>query len=196
VLRSYTSFDDPELNGVLHRSRFAGVLCGPRRFWLAPGAEPEAPRAEALRALAATGLDEPAPAFVEAGAAARRAPRLAPGTFGEVAVLRFRPEEIVLEVDVPGGGPALLTGVERWTPAWSVTVDGREARPLRTNLFFRGVEVAPGVHRVVWRYAPAWWWPLVALSAATLAACLAGAAWLGWRARRRDLHVPVSARPG
>jgi hypothetical protein len=196
VLRSYTSFDDPELNGVLHRSRFAGVLCGPRRFWLAPGTEPEAPRAEALRALAATGPDEPAPAFVEAGAAVRAAPRLAPGTFGEVAVLRYRPEEIVLDVAVPAGGPALLTGVERWTPAWSVAVDGRAARPLRTNLFFRGVEVPPGVHRVVWRYAPAWWWPLVALSAATLAACLAGAAWLGWRARRRERGGPQAGPPG
>ncbi|MCM2333803.1 MAG: YfhO family protein, partial [Anaeromyxobacteraceae bacterium] len=85
---------------------------------------------------------------------------------------------------------------ERLTPGWSVTVDGRPAPVVRTNLHFRGVEVGPGVHRVEWRYAPAFWWPLVALSAVTLLACAAGGAWLAIRGSRRPSDPPPPSAAG
>lgn len=185
VVRSYTSYRDEGLNGVLHESRFVEVLAGPQRFWLSPSTEVVPAPDLALRILAAAGAGDPLPAFVEAGAPARPGPRLVPGGFGGVRVEAYLPEEIRLEVDVPGDAPALLVSTERFTPAWEVEVDGKPARAVRTNLYFRGVEVAPGVHRVAWRYRPAFWWPLVGLSAATLLACAAGAAWLARRERRR-----------
>ncbi len=191
VLRSYTSYRDAEVNGLLHVSRFAEVLCGSRRFWLSPATEPDTPRAAALAALAEAGGDGPVPVFVADGAALRPGPRLAPGAFGHAVVRTFQPERIVLDVVVPGAAPALLASTERYTPAWTVAVDGRPAAAVRTNLHFRGVEVGPGVHRVEWRYAPAFWWPLVALSAATLLACAAGAAWLALRGRARPGAPPA-----
>lgn len=196
VLWSYTSFRDEEVNGVLHASRFAEVLCGPHRFWLSPFTEPDTPRAAALAALAEAGGDGPVPVFVAAGAARRPGPRLAPGAFGLVRVRSYLPERIVLDAVVPGDAPALLASTERLTPGWSVTVDGRPAPVIRTNLHFRGVEVGPGVHRVEWRYAPAFWWPLVALSAVTLLACAAGAAWLAIRGSRRPSDPPPPSAAG
>jgi hypothetical protein len=110
--------------------------------------------------------------------------RVAPGAWGAVEVEVYRPEEVVLRAEVPPPG-GLLVSTERWTPAWKVWVDGRPDAPLRTNLFFRGVLVGPGPHRVVWRYEPDLWWPLVGLSAATLALAGGAGVFLAVRARRR-----------
>ncbi len=180
VLGSYTSFTHPDLS-ALAQSRFVGTLCGPVRFWLVPGGEPSPGREAALAELVRTGPTDPVPVFVDGGGSA--APRVVPATYGDVAVETYRPEEVVLRVNVPPAG-GLLTSVERYTPGWKVSVDGRPAAALRTNLLFRGVLLEPGSHRVVWRYEPAGWWPLVAVSAATLALAVLGAAALAVRSRR------------
>jgi hypothetical protein len=186
VLVNYTSFLDPDVNDVLYRSRFAGVLCGPRRFWLAPGAEPIASRPDALRALASIGPDEPTPSFVAPADAEHLGPRLIPGSFGSVEVLAYRPESISLRVVNPGATPALLTSVERHTPGWIAHVDGAARQLVRSNLFFRAVWVPPGTHTVALTYRPRLWWPLVTLSSVTLLATFVAAGWLAWRERRRE----------
>jgi len=183
VLRTYTSFAHTELDGNLYRTRFAEVLCGPLRFWLAPGGEVPASRERALAELAAAGAGDPLPVFVEGSTS--RAPRVVPGAYGAVEVEVYRPEEVVLRAVVPAPEGGVLASVERWAPGWKVLVDGRPAAPLRTNLHFRGVFLEPGPHRVVWRYEPELWWPLVGGSVATLALVTLAAAALALRARRR-----------
>ena len=39
-------------------------------------------------------------------------------------------------------------------PGWIAEIDGKPAPVLRADVLFRGVEVPPGHHRVVFRYAP------------------------------------------
>ena len=39
-------------------------------------------------------------------------------------------------------------------PGWIAEIDGKPAPVLRADVLFRGVEVPPGEHRVVFRYAP------------------------------------------
>ncbi len=39
-------------------------------------------------------------------------------------------------------------------PGWIAEVDGRRSPVLRADVLFRGVEVAEGTHRVVFRFAP------------------------------------------
>ena len=39
-------------------------------------------------------------------------------------------------------------------PGWIAEIDGKRAPVLRADVLFRGVEVPPGYHRIVFRYAP------------------------------------------
>ncbi|HEX9402577.1 MAG TPA: hypothetical protein VF912_20950 [Anaeromyxobacter sp.] len=182
LLDSYTTLGHPDLK-TLVAGRFSETLCGPRRFWLAPGGEPFLEREVALVELALSGgRGEPVPVFVEGGGSP--APRVVPGTYGDVAVESYRPEEIVLRVAAPAQG-GLLTSVERYAPGWKVAVDGRPAAAVQTNLLFRGVFLDAGAHRVVWTYDPDLWWPLVAVSVATLSLALLAAGAFALTARRR-----------
>ncbi len=110
--------------------------------------------------------------------------RALPGSYGDVRIDSYAPEEIALTASVPAGG-AILTGTERAAPGWRAWVDGAPVEPVRTNLFFRGLELPSGEHRVLWKYQPRWWWPLVCVSTATQALVVATA--LALRKRRAAL---------
>ena len=59
-----------------------------------------------------------------------------------------------------------LASSEKLTPELRVTIDGKEARPIETNMLFAGVVVPAGKHEVVFtrRIARGWWWsPVVGL---------------------------------
>ncbi|MFN4182463.1 MAG: YfhO family protein, partial [bacterium] len=71
---------------------------------------------------------------------------------GEVKILRLKPEEIVVEVDVPA--PRVLVVVENFYPGWEAWVDGKRERIWMGNGFARTVPVPEGKHRVVMRYVP------------------------------------------
>ena len=48
-----------------------------------------------------------------------------------------------------------VTGLtDLYYPGWRVYVDGHEEEIHRTNAIFRGVELDPGSHRVVYRFEP------------------------------------------
>ena len=59
-----------------------------------------------------------------------------------------------VEVEVESKEPGILILHEAYYPGWQAEVDGQQARILRTNLLFRGVEVTEGRHLVVFRFAP------------------------------------------
>ncbi|HUG20273.1 MAG TPA: YfhO family protein, partial [Planctomycetaceae bacterium] len=62
------------------------------------------------------------------------------------------PERHVLKVEVPESGQLVVT--ELLFPGWQVNVDGEPATPVRVEGMFRGVELSPGEHTVVWQYRP------------------------------------------
>lgn len=83
--------------------------------------------------------------------------------------------------------PARIVLTELAYPGWSVTVDGEPAEPLVVDGMFRGVDVPPGRHEVVWSFRPRWlsWGIFISASTAVLLSGLAHARYWhpGWFAK-------------
>jgi uncharacterized membrane protein YfhO len=71
----------------------------------------------------------------------------------------YEPDEIVFTIAAPRAGLVVLN--EIMFPGWRVTVDGKEATPLRANYLLRAVEVGPGTHTITWHFQPQLWRVLV-----------------------------------
>jgi hypothetical protein len=85
---------------------------------------------------------------------------------------RFSPGEIEMVVEIPGKNGAFLASTERFAPGWKAWVDGVPQKVSKVNLYFRGIPVPAGRHAVTWKYEPALWRPLVAVSLLTLLSVL------------------------
>src|SRR5262249_49817932 len=83
-------------------------------------------------------------AAAPAGAPARRP--------GQVRILRYRNSEVIIEADSPDGGWVVLNDL--WHPWWFADIDGLAAPILRANVLFRALAVAPGRHRLHFRFRP------------------------------------------
>jgi hypothetical protein len=105
------------------------------------------------------------------GAALALAPPAA-GAVEEAVIVVDEPERV--EIDARVASPGLLVLADTFFPGWHVTVDGAPADILRVAHAFRGVAVAPGRHRIVFRYAPrsVWLGGAVSLAAALVIAAL------------------------
>ena len=75
-----------------------------------------------------------------------------PGESGRAQIMSWAPDRV--EIEVESLRPGILVLHEPYYPGWEVEVDGQPARLLRANILFRGVEIAEGMHRVVFRFAP------------------------------------------
>jgi hypothetical protein len=84
----------------------------------------------------------------------------------QVEVTRYRPEEIIVEVETPADGILIIS---EWDyPGWQAEVDGSPSRILRANAGLRALALSAGHHTVTLRYRPV----SVRLGAgASLAAC-------------------------
>jgi hypothetical protein len=71
---------------------------------------------------------------------------------GRVRIVSYRNTEVVLEVESPDGGWAVLN--DPWHPWWVAEIDGRPAELKRANVLFRAVAVPPGRHRVRFSFRP------------------------------------------
>lgn len=98
---------------------------------------------------------------------------------GEVRALAFEPERI--ELEVAARRPAWLVLREAWSADWSATCDGAPVPIARADVLFRAIPVPAGPSRVELRWAPAWRWPALGLSALGWAGVIGAAV----RARRR-----------
>jgi hypothetical protein len=132
---------------------------------------------EAYELLGSTAFDLRRSVILPEGA--EREPR--DGFSSEVRLLWRRTASVGLAAELSHDGVVVL--LDGWYPGWSVSVDGEPAELLRANVLFRGVAVAAGSHRIVFRYAPR----AVSWGAWTTAATLAmlGVGGLT-RLRRRD----------
>jgi len=68
------------------------------------------------------------------------------GNSGTVEFVSYASKEIVLETRADFAAVLLLN--DRFDAQWKVTVDGQPATLLRCNYIMRGVQLAPGAHRV------------------------------------------------
>jgi hypothetical protein len=168
LISGYVTFNMPDFNTKLVKSRFAEILTSKYRFWLVPGVEKKPHDQEALRILSESGRDEPVPVYIENPTRLISPFRVIPGMYGTSIVSYYAPEEIRLAVNVPGSSGGFLASTERYAAGWKAWVDGVPQKVEKINIFFRGLYVPSGQHTVIWKYQPDWWWPLVAVSYLTL----------------------------
>jgi len=71
---------------------------------------------------------------------------------GHAQIVSWRPDR--MEVEVNNKQPGILIVHEAYYPGWVARIDGRPAPILRTNVLFRGVEVAAGRHRITFHFEP------------------------------------------
>jgi hypothetical protein len=81
---------------------------------------------------------------------AKTAARIASNT-ASAEILTLKSKQVVVETRADQAVVLLLT--DYYDSGWSVTVDGQAAKILRCNYLMRGVQLAPGSHRVEFRYA-------------------------------------------
>ncbi|MBN2573137.1 MAG: hypothetical protein JXP73_01105 [Deltaproteobacteria bacterium] len=92
----------------------------------------------------------------------------------ELQLRRRTPEYFTVAVEAKGPHPSFLAINQTWDPNWRVTLDGKQARLLRTDLALSGVIVPPGAHRVEFEYRDSWVSAGLAISAlASMGALLA-----------------------
>jgi hypothetical protein len=102
---------------------------------------------------------------------------------GSVSIVSYAPKHLVLNAEVKA--PAILVSSDHYDPDWKVLVDGRPAALLRCDFLLRGVQLAPGAHRVEFQFEPATGWLGVSVAASAVALLLAGL-----------LAVPAKTAPG
>jgi hypothetical protein len=75
-----------------------------------------------------------------------------------VTLASYAPDE--QHVTTESAAPFFLASSEKLTPELAVTIDGRRARPIETDMLFAGVTVPAGRHDIVYtrRIARGWWW--------------------------------------
>jgi hypothetical protein len=71
-----------------------------------------------------------------------------------VAVSGFVPARNSVRIDADAPGASLLVLVDTWYPGWRAYVDGRPQPIYRVNIWFRGVFLDVGRHRVDFVYRP------------------------------------------
>jgi hypothetical protein len=75
-------------------------------------------------------------------------------------VTKLLPDRV--DVSVTTDCTRLMVLMDTWAAGWSVSVDGRPAKPVRVNGVLRGVEVPTGNHAVTWFYRPMHWFAIQA----------------------------------
>lgn len=106
---------------------------------------------------------------------------------GQVRLLDYRPNQVLLEVDAPTS--AFLVTSETHYPGWRASVDGRTRSIAYTNVAFRGLPVPAGRHKVLLEFAPSILWRSAVLSAAAWVVLL----WVWVRGRRPAGGAPSTA---
>ena len=97
---------------------------------------------------------------------------------GDIEILQYDPERVVLNVNV--SEPATLILTDGHYPGWHVLVDGEEERLFAIDELLRGVEIPTGEHEVVFEFRPTTFriGLAISLSAFVLLICFVIAKWL------------------
>jgi len=146
---------DPAVSALrrVYRGRDATIFVNPRavpRAFVAPAVE-LAPNAASTRALLADSRLDPGRAVVVEGDQPGAA-RLASvhDVHGRAEIVEEGDARVTLHATLDRPGIVVLG--DQLLDGWSVTVDGRDATPLRVDAVLRGVAVDAGSHTVRWSY--------------------------------------------
>jgi hypothetical protein len=108
-----------------------------------------------------------------------------------IDLLSYSPREFIFDVEVAENGWLLVT--ERWARSWQVAVNGSSVLGYAGNFIFRAVRLSRGASRVSFKYEPAAFPSLVALSwgvLGTVAFLSARATWQRSASRKRNYRSP------
>jgi hypothetical protein len=81
-----------------------------------------------------------------------QAPDTAARGSGTVRIVAYSNTRVVLDVDSPDGGYAILNDI--WQPWWFADLNGEEVPILKANVLFRAVAVPPGHHTITMTFEP------------------------------------------
>ncbi len=73
-------------------------------------------------------------------------------TAGRARITAWQNDRVEIDVESDRGGMLALHDV--YYPGWIAEIDGRQVPILRADVLFRGLEVPPGQHRVVFQFKP------------------------------------------
>jgi hypothetical protein len=81
-----------------------------------------------------------------------------PPSDARVTLTHYAPNEQRLTTE--SVAPFFLASSEKLTPELAVTIDGRDATPVKSDMLFAGVQVPAGKHEIVFsrRIGRGWWW--------------------------------------
>jgi hypothetical protein len=102
----------------------------------------------------------------------------------QMRLRRSSPEDLTIAIDAKGPNPSFVAINQTWDPNWRVTLDGKPARLIRTDLALSGLIVPPGEHTAVFEYRDAWVTAGLSISGATSLGALLALLWARRRARR------------
>jgi hypothetical protein len=71
---------------------------------------------------------------------------------GQVDQVDYRPNHVTIQTHQQGNGFLVLN--DTYFPGWTVTVDGKEAKILKANHYYRAVQLGPGEHTLEFDYFP------------------------------------------
>jgi hypothetical protein len=89
-----------------------------------------------------------------------------------VQVRTRTPDSIALDVEAKGPNPSFVAFNQTWDEGWRLTVDGKPASLLRTDVSLSGFVVPPGRHWVTIEYGDAWVSVGAAISIVAALGCL------------------------
>ena len=106
-----------------------------------------------------------------------------------VTLAHYAPAE--QRVTTESDTPFFLASSEKLTPELQITIDGKRARAIETDMIFAGVTVPAGRHEVVFsrQLARGWWWVSI------VGVVLWSASW-GWRLASRAGRPPAGEAAG
>jgi|GEM_PF-2703300 len=84
----------------------------------------------------------------------------------QATVVRYKPNEIVLNTETDRDGVLVLT--DTFYPNWNAYLDGKRVPVYPANVMFRGIFLPRGSHEIRFAYEPWWFWPSVTISLLTL----------------------------
>jgi len=120
--------------------------------WVSYRAQPVTSAEQALEHLLEPDFDPRSVVIVETPLANRyRSRALLPPTPAQVR--RPSPTQVDVEVETSRAGILVLS--DAWYPGWEARIDDQPAEILRVDYVLRGLELAPGRHRIRFEYRPA-----------------------------------------
>jgi hypothetical protein len=109
-------------------------------------------QAETLKLLSDPGFDLAKTVLLESDPGISSAEGVKDRIVAPAEYVSYSPKEFKLRARVEV--PSVLVVLDKFSPGWSVTVNGQKGKIIRANTIVRGVPLPTGIHEVVFRFEP------------------------------------------